>query len=97
MLGKVRKPKYKTYMFHTDENNKAYKILSSHDWTTGDTVTLPPIRLRSDKSRIYGDQYIVYLYRTPIIYGNSGYLNKTTYLIKVKSKSKRIWKLIPLN
>jgi len=92
-----RKPKFKTYMFHTKENNKAYKVLAARDWFDGDKIVLPPIRVRSTNSRIYGNKYIVYLYRTPVIYGDSGYLDKKTYLVKVKNKNKRIWKLIPIN
>lgn len=90
-------PKFKCYMFHTDENNRAYKILAARDWYDGDTVILPPIRVGSKDTRIYGNKYIVYLYRVPIVYGNSGYLDKKAYKIKVKSKSKRTWKLIPIN
>lgn len=94
---KHRKPKFKTYMFHNDENNKAFKILAARDWFDGDTVILPPIRVHSKNSRLYGNKYIVYLYRIPIVYGDAGYLEKKTYTIKVKDKAKRIWKLIPIN
>jgi len=79
------KPKYKTYLFLCNENKAVYKILASKkDWKSGDSVTLPPLRVCANSDMLYGMKVIVRLYRFPIIYGKSGYIPKKTYKIKVR-------------
>jgi hypothetical protein len=87
-----RPKKYKTYLFDCQENRDVYQLLIARKWTDGDLVILPPIRVRGEEARLYGNQYYVHLSKIPPIYGESGYLNKGAYFIYPKGN--RRWKLV---
>jgi hypothetical protein len=86
-----RVKKYKTYLFDCQENREVYRLLAARDWSQGDLVVLPPIRVRGEKALLFGNEYYIHLAKVPTIYGDSGYLGKGGYLIYPKGN--RRWKL----
>ena len=91
-IGGLKRPKkYKVYLFYCQENKKAYHLLASRKWNKHDTIVLPPIRVKSEKSELYGNIYSLYLHKMPIIYGDSGYLPKAVY--RIKDKGNNTWQL----
>lgn len=86
-----REKKYKTYLFDCQENREVYHLLAARNWSPGDLVILPPIRVRGEKARLYGNQYYIHLAKIPTIYGDSGYFKKGAYFIYPKGN--RRWKL----
>lgn len=79
-----RVKKYKTYLFDCPENREVYQLLISRNWSSGDLVILPPIRVRGEESLLYGNQYYIYLSKIPPIFKESGYLKKGAYFIYPK-------------
>tara|TARA_R100001163_G_C5067292_1_gene206292 strand:+ start:1512 stop:1802 length:291 start_codon:yes stop_codon:yes gene_type:complete len=92
----TRTKKYKTYLFLCNENKPVYHKLISRNWSVGDVIVLPPLRVRAKESRLYGNKYYIYLSKMPTIYGESGWLPKAAYKVVPKSKSKKTWKLVQI-
>jgi len=89
--GTQRPKKYKVYLFHCPENQRAYRLLASREWNKHDQFVLPPIRVRSERAKLYGNEYSLYLHKMPIVYGYSGYLPKGAY--RIKDRGNRHWQL----